>query len=558
MRKLIQQVLILAVFVLSSLGVYAQTTVTFDDQGWYQPQDITADLAAGIHGFKFAFTTDNPNSNTNDFSYYFNRGKNSTGAIYTEYTAAGQTITITKADNSDFKFNSFWAQGANDSNVGVKIEGFKNGVSTGSQTIGALILGNPVTTNLNSNFDNVDEVRLTDEGSPNGFDAFFDSFEFSDAISPDDADGDLAAGSGVSEPVGIASTLDTSGEAIDMFDFTLSDGGSGDGLAMTVSEIVVQVSGTSTDAERADVTWRLNGNDASNVTGSYNASANKITFSGLSISIADGSSETYALNAYYNDNSSLIEDRTFILSVDGDTDVTISSGTTMGSTSSVNNGSGSTIDITASKLAFTTQPTTSTSGSALGTQPVVTAQDAFGNTDVDFTETVTLTESSAGSLTNNTQAASNGVATFSGLTYTASADQESFTLTADDEASGSNLSTVDANSVTSDVVATKLVFNTQPAPTTVESGATTDMTTDPVVQAVDANNTVDTGYSTGIALAEVNGAGSATMTVTGDTDGSSSTVTLTPTSGVSTFSNLQLNYTASGSSNETFNLHLVD
>lgn len=372
-----------------------------------------------------------------------------------------------------------------------------------------------------------------------------------------DADGTLTAAGGVTEPVGIASTLDTSGEAIDIFDFTLSDGGSGDGLPMTVSQIVVNVSGTSTDTERDKVTWRLNGPDVSNVTGSYNAGSDVITFSGLSISIADGGNETYTLNAYYNDNSGLTEDHTFILSVDGDTDVTTGdSGTGMGSTTAVTNGSGSTIDIIASQLVFTTQPANSISGSALGSQPVVTAQDAFGNTDVDFTETVTLTEASAGSLSGDADiAAVSGVATFTDIAYTATADQESFTLTANDEnGTGTDLPTIDANSVTSDVVATKLSFTTEPAPTSVQDGVATSFTTVPVVAAVDANNVVDTGYSTDITLAEVNGAGSATMSGTGDTDGNGATVSITPTSGISTFTDLQITYNVSGTNDENFNL----
>src|SRR5690606_34587169 len=111
------------------------------------------------------------------------------------------------------------------------------------------------------------------------------------------------------------------------------------------------------------------------------------------------------------------------------------------------------------------------SGATLTTQPVVAARDAFGNTDVDFAETITLTEASAGTLTNNTRAATTGVATFTNLIYTATADQQSFTLTANDQDGvGSNLPTMNANAVTSDVVATKLVFTTQPAPTTVTAG----------------------------------------------------------------------------------------
>ncbi len=590
------------------------------------------------------------------------------------------------------------------------------------------------------------------------------------ASATQDSDGDLTASATVTEPVALATTVDTVGEAVDIFDFTLSDGGSGDAVAMDISQIVINVSGTSTDAQRGQVTWRLNGPDASNVNGSYSAVADTITFSSLSISVADGASETYTLNAYYNDNTSLTEGTTFILSVDGDTDLTVGgTGTQMGTTSAVNNGSGSTVSVTATALSFSTAPAGSVSGVALTTQPVVKAVDAFGNTDTDFsetvtlteasagslsggsvvassgiatfstltytatadqqaftltandqdgvgsdlptvdagsltsdvvatalsfstqpagsvsgsalttqpvvravdadgtvdtgfTETVTLTESSAGSLTNNTSAAVNGVATFSGLTYTATADQQSFTLTANDQDGvGSNLSTVDANSVTSDVVATKLkfttapagsvsgaalstqpvvaavdanditdtgfsetvtlteasagsltggsvsavsgvatfsavtytatgdqesftltandqdglgsdltsvsassltsdvvatklVFDTQPAPLTLRSGVATSLTSVPVVKAVDGNDLVDTGYTTDITLSEVSGAGSATMTATGDIDGSGATVSITPSSGVSTFTSMQLTYTASGSTSETFNL----
>ena len=370
-----------------------------------------------------------------------------------------------------------------------------------------------------------------------------------------DTDGSLTTAGGVTEPVAINTIVDTTGEAVNVFDFTLSDGGTADGQALSVSQIVLNVTGTASDAQRADVTWRLNGNDASNVTGTYNAGADTITFTGLSISIADGASEVYTVNAYYNDNTGLTEGLTYILSVDGDTDVTVGAGTQMGATSAITNSTGSTVDVVATTLAFTTQPAGSVSGTALTTQPVVTARDAFGNTDTGFTETVTLTEASAGALSGNAVAAVSGVATFTALNYSATADQQSFTLTAnDDDGLGSNLPTTNANAVTSDVVATKLVFDTQPIPLSVNSGESKAFTTVPVVSAKDANNVVDTGYSTGITLAEVNGAGSATLTGTGDTDGSAATVTLTPSSGLATFTGLNITYTASGGSSENFNI----
>lgn len=375
-------------------------------------------------------------------------------------------------------------------------------------------------------------------------------------VSTQDSDGGLGSASTVIEPVALPTTADTVGEAVDLMDFTLTDGGTLDGSAMTVSQVALNVSGTASSGTLGKITWRLTGPDAAGVTGTYSAGTGTITFSGLSISVANGGSEIYKISGYFNDNSGLTDGDTIILSVDGDSDLSVgSSGTLMGSTSAVTNGLGTTVEVSASALAFTTQPSGSVSGAALTTQPVVKATDAFDNVDTDFTEVITLTEASAGTLTGNTATAVAGVATFSGLTYTATADQQSFTLTANDEDGvGSNLGTTDANGVTSDVVATKLVFDTQPAPLSVQSGQNTTLTTVPVISARDANDIVDTGYSTNIGLSEVNGAGSAIFSVPGDTDAIPATVSMVPSSGVVTLTGMALTYTVSGSSAETFNL----
>src|SRR5439155_20171795 len=71
----------------------------------------------------------------------------------------------------------------------------------------------------------------------------------------------------------------------------------------------------------------------------------------------------------------------------------------------------------AAKLAFTTQPSNSTGGVPFPTQPVVTVQDAGGNT-VNDSSSVQLAITSPGSETftcnNNPQGAVAGVATFAG------------------------------------------------------------------------------------------------------------------------------------------------
>lgn len=122
-----------------------------------------------------------------------------------------------------------------------------------------------------------------------------------------DVDGTLTASATVTEPVGLPSTATATGSAVDVFDFTLTDGGSADGLSLDVSQVVLSTSGTGPFSQ---VTFRLDGADATDVTGTYDSGANTLTFSALSISVADGGAETYTVNAYYSDNTSLIEDQT--------------------------------------------------------------------------------------------------------------------------------------------------------------------------------------------------------------------------------------------------------
>ncbi|WP_051283782.1 FG-GAP-like repeat-containing protein, partial [Desulforegula conservatrix] len=269
---------------------------------------------------------------------------------------------------------------------------------------------------------------------------------------PANADGTLTAGTMVTEPVSLATTIDTAGEAIDVFDFKLTDGGTSDGLALGVSQLVLHTSGT---GDFSKVVWRLNGPDATNVAGTYNNAAHTLTFSGLTLSVANGGNETYRVNAYYSNNTSLTEGQTYILSIDGDTDVTVSAGgTTMAAgQSAITNSTGSTVNVVATQLAVVTQPAGSTSGSPLTTQMVVKAVDAFGNLDIGFTGNVTLSENDPGTLSGTlTVAAVGGIATFTDVTYTTNTNGEIFQL----DASATGLTGVTSANVTT------LVLNITP------------------------------------------------------------------------------------------------
>ena len=166
-------------------------------------------------------------------------------------------------------------------------------------------------------------------------------------------------------------------------------------------------------------------------------------------------------------------------------------------------------DVVATALAFTTAPADGgavngdiVSGQVFATQPVVTAQGAGGVTDTDYTTVVTLTEGSAGALTGTlTKAAVAGVADFAGqgVTYTATADQEAFTLT------GTGGVTGNSAALTADAVATTLVFTTAPADAGAVNGNIVSgqvFATQPQVTARDGDGLTDTDYVTVVTLTE--------------------------------------------------------
>ena len=163
---------------------------------------------------------------------------------------------------------------------------------------------------------------------------------------------------------------------------------------------------------------------------------------------------------------------------------------------------------TALVIEFTTEPAGSVSGIALTTQPIVTAKDDWGNTDTNFTETITLSENDLGTLSGTlTEGAVSGVADFigNGVIYTATVDQQTFQLEADDDAeTGTDLTAVSSGDVTSDVVATKLIWTQNPASCT--STAVCD--TQGIIQAQNADNILDSGFADTITIAVKTGDGS--------------------------------------------------
>jgi hypothetical protein len=119
-------------------------------------------------------------------------------------------------------------------------------------------------------------------------------------------------------------------------------------------------------------------------------------------------------------------------------------------------------------------------------------------TDNTFTKQITLTKKSGNGTLSGTLSvtASAGTATFTNVIYKAAVDGESFELTADDAVGGTDYPSVDSGPIVSNVVATKLAFQTQPAGSV--SGDT--LTTQPVVRAIDDSSSVDTSFTGAVTI----------------------------------------------------------
>lgn len=246
-----------------------------------------------------------------------------------------ESLTIDFTNGASFDFDSMYIYSAAGNRTYVLTPNSGSAIDTSAVDTSA-------GTTVPVNFTGITSLTITRQDGGDLTNFAFDDVVIKNAAASPDSDGDLTASATVTEPVNLPYSVDTVGEAIDVFDVTVSDGGTADGLALGISEVVVNVSGTSTDTERAKITWRLNGPDVSNAVGTYNGATDTLTFSGTTVSIADGASEVYTLNAFYNDTSGITSGRTVILSVDGDTDLTVgASGTQMATTSPVTNGSGS-------------------------------------------------------------------------------------------------------------------------------------------------------------------------------------------------------------------------
>src|SRR5213078_51440 len=185
---------------------------------------------------------------------------------------------------------------------------------------------------------------------------------------------------------------------------------------------------------------------------------------------------------------------------------------------------------TATRLAFTQQPTNTVAGGAISPAVQLSALDPAGNLVPTFTGSVTvaLGNNPGGSTLSGTTtvAAVNGVATFVDLSLNKTSTGYWLTAT------GLNTATSSSFNITAGV-ATQLVFGTEPGTTV----ANRPITPAVKVRALDAFGNVATGFTGAVAVALGSNPGSATL---------SGTTPVAAVGGVATFVDLSINKTGTG------------
>jgi len=272
-----------------------------------------------------------------------------------------------------------------------------------------------------------------------------------------------------------AASITTTSNNVGVFRFTIRDGGAAandaDALGTELNSITFSVTNIA-NIRSAALFGGGSQTTLINNSPTINTGAGTITFTGLSgtnVTAADNSTQNITLRVSYlttvTDNQQL--------------QYTVSSATasTAGSVFATSNAGGASssitsdrnrIEVTADRLAFGQQPTTTAISTAMSPAVTVRATDVNANTDLDYAGTISIT--STGTLTGSpvSAIASAGVATYSSLIHTATGTNLTLTATTTGLASSNSIGSTffDINNVPSNS------YRTTSAGTWTSSGGT--------------------------------------------------------------------------------------
>lgn len=216
----------------------------------------------------------------------------------------------------------------------------------------------------------------------------------------------------------------SSATALNVFNFKINDKATADALATKVTQITLNAGASNTanwTTTIAGIKISKDGGSSFITTGTptIGASSIVIPITSGNLDVASGSSETISVFIYLN-SSGLTDNSKFQFTIPTTSYgfTADSAGSTFASTlSSAVTSNVINLNVVATKLIFTTQPT-DTAVNATMVSPVVRAADANGNVDADYTTSVSVTSTGTLDTTPKTYAPVNGVATLNTIVHT--------------------------------------------------------------------------------------------------------------------------------------------
>ncbi|OFX44628.1 MAG: hypothetical protein A2046_01215 [Bacteroidetes bacterium GWA2_30_7] len=215
----------------------------------------------------------------------------------------------------------------------------------------------------------------------------------------------------------INSTATSSGTAVDVFKFKITDPGTVDAFASKVTQVQIKKSSGTADWSDQIAGAELWDGVSQITTGTPVITDADITFPITSgnLNIASGTNKDITLKIWLN-SSNIVDNSTMVFKVDASPHgffADVSSSTAFQTTVTAVTGNTMTVRVTATKLIFTTQPSaTCNTNTNLVTQAVVKATDNNGNTDINRTDNVTVTNSGTLGMVNTPASLTAGVCTF--------------------------------------------------------------------------------------------------------------------------------------------------
>ena len=254
-------------------------------------------------------------------------------------------LLVTDSDTGD---TLTWSQSSAPSHGTLS---FSGATASGGTNVSS---GGTITYTPTANYNGADSFIVQVDDGNGGTDTI--TINVTVTATPNDTDTTLTASATVDEStmIPIPTTANTLAEKVDLFDFKISDTASSDTETTDITQVVISTVGSNADLSK--MKFLLNGTNVSNVEGVYNSGANTLTFASLSISVASGANETYTLSTYFQNPTGLTDNETFTFSVTESSFTLDTAKSTMASSQSVSNGANAKVDITATKLIFTQQP----------------------------------------------------------------------------------------------------------------------------------------------------------------------------------------------------------